>query len=157
MSGSSDGSAAPLSSREKLATALPLSAAIFLVLSPAINHVFGGRQAWVRSWKMFSGVGLGLHEVHYYHQVVGGDRTRLDRFVVLGKSAPDRAPGWLKNCGRTTTSICFASAPYCSRSRHVTVRYRSIAGYRFAARVLRDYQYPLNGVASSHNASLFCI
>ena len=61
---------------------------------PLYTQGFGGTSKYIRSWKMFGGSGLRLHEVRFVLRTPEGD-TPIDRFETIGFRSKARAPKWV--------------------------------------------------------------
>jgi hypothetical protein len=58
--------------------------AAFIVGGPVAEQFFGVRTPALRSWTMFSGIGLGIIDVSFATRQPDGSLHPLDRFEVLG-------------------------------------------------------------------------
>lgn len=68
----------------------------FIVAGPVAEQVFGVQSAWLRSWTMFSAIGLGVMDASFEIRQPDGKLVPLDRFAVLG--APrDGKLKWIQN------------------------------------------------------------
>ncbi|RWE73897.1 hypothetical protein [Mesorhizobium sp.] len=68
----------------------------FIIAGPAAEQVFGVQSPWLRSWTMFSAIGLGVIGASFEIRGPDGALVPLDRFEMLG------APGggnlkWIQN------------------------------------------------------------
>lgn len=61
-----------------------LSIAAFIVGGPVAEQFFGVRTPALRSWTMFSGIGLGIIDVTFATRQPDGSLRPLDRFETLG-------------------------------------------------------------------------
>jgi hypothetical protein len=58
--------------------------AAFMVAGPAAEQIFGVQTPWLRSWTMFSAIGLGVIDASFEIRQPDGALVRLDRFEMLG-------------------------------------------------------------------------
>jgi hypothetical protein len=70
--------------RVRLAAFLFIAA--FMVAGPIAEQAFGLRTALLRSWTMFSGIGLGVIDASFAIRQPDGSLAPLDRFEMLGAS-----------------------------------------------------------------------
>jgi hypothetical protein len=66
--------------------------ALAITLGPASRQVFRGEGRLLRSWRMFSGPGLGLIDARFALRGADGSEAPLDRYAVLGLDVPRAAP-----------------------------------------------------------------
>ncbi|MBN9550767.1 MAG: hypothetical protein J0H31_18325 [Alphaproteobacteria bacterium] len=62
----------------------------FMIAGPVAEQVFGVRMALLRSWTMFSAIGLGVIDVSFQIRRPDGALVPLDRFEMLGASRDGR-------------------------------------------------------------------
>lgn len=62
----------------------------FMIAGPVAEQVFGVRTALLRSWTMFSAIGLGVIDVSFQIRRPDGALVPLDRFEMLGASRDGR-------------------------------------------------------------------
>lgn len=67
----------------RLRLGLFLSIAAVMIAGPVAEQVFGLRTAAVRSWTMFSAIGLGIIDVSFAARQPDGTLTPIDRFDLL--------------------------------------------------------------------------
>jgi hypothetical protein len=58
--------------------------AAFMIAGPAAEQIFGVQSPWLRSWTMFSAIGLGVIEASFEIRRSDGALIPLDRFEMLG-------------------------------------------------------------------------
>jgi hypothetical protein len=68
--------------RLRLAAFLVIAA--FMIAGPAAEQIFGLRTAFLRSWTMFSGIGLGVIDASFAIRQPDASLAPLDRFAMLG-------------------------------------------------------------------------
>ena len=68
----------------RLRLAIFLGIAAFIVGGPVAEQFFGVRTPALRSWTMFSGIGLGIIDVSFAMRQPDGSFRVIDRFEVLG-------------------------------------------------------------------------
>ncbi|TGP49677.1 hypothetical protein EN873_27395 [bacterium M00.F.Ca.ET.230.01.1.1] len=56
----------------------------FMIAGPVAEQVFGVQSAWLRSWTMFSAIGLGVVDASFEIRQPDGALAPLDRFAMLG-------------------------------------------------------------------------
>ncbi|MDX8534317.1 hypothetical protein RFM41_24645 [Mesorhizobium sp. VK25A] len=56
----------------------------FMIAGPVAEQVFGVRAALLRSWTMFSAIGLGVIDASFEMRQTDGTLVPLDRFEMLG-------------------------------------------------------------------------
>jgi len=61
-----------------------MAIAAFMIAGPAAEQVLGVQTAWLRSWTMFSAIGLGVIDVSFEIRRPDGALVPLDRFEMLG-------------------------------------------------------------------------
>ena len=61
-----------------------MAIAAFMVAGPAAEQVFGVQTPWLRSWTMFSAIGLGVVDASFEIRQPDGALVPLDRFEMLG-------------------------------------------------------------------------
>ncbi|RTM05602.1 MAG: hypothetical protein EKK31_15205 [Hyphomicrobiales bacterium] len=67
-----------------------------MIAGPVAEQVFGVRTALLRSWTMFSAIGLGVIDVSFQIRRPDGALVPLDRFEMLGASR-DGGLKWIQN------------------------------------------------------------
>ena len=70
--------------RLRLAAFLVIAA--FMIAGPVAEQAFGLRTPLLRSWTMFSGIGLGVIDASFAIRQPDGSLVPLDRFAMLGAS-----------------------------------------------------------------------
>jgi hypothetical protein len=73
-----------------------IAIAAFMVAGPVAEQVFGVRTAWLRSWTMFSAIGLGVIDASFEIRQADGALVPLDRFQMLG-ARRDGKLKWIQN------------------------------------------------------------
>ena len=73
-----------------------IAIAAFMIAGPAAEQVFGVRTAWLRSWTMFSAMGLGVIDASFEIRRPDGALVPLDRFQMLGAPRNGRLK-WIQN------------------------------------------------------------
>lgn len=68
----------------RLRLAAFLAIAVFMIAGPAAEQVFGLRTTLLRSWTMFSAIGLGVIDASFAIRQPDGALVPLDRFEMLG-------------------------------------------------------------------------
>ncbi|RWA66116.1 hypothetical protein [Mesorhizobium sp.] len=63
-----------------------MAIAAFMIAGPVAEQVFGVRTALLRSWTMFSAIGLGVIDAAFEIRRPDGALLPLDRFEMLGAS-----------------------------------------------------------------------
>ncbi|TPL40180.1 hypothetical protein [Mesorhizobium sp. B2-4-6] len=58
--------------------------AAFMIAGPAAEQIFGVQTPWLRSWTMFSAIGLGVIDASFEIRQPDGVLIPLDRFEMLG-------------------------------------------------------------------------
>jgi len=61
-----------------------IAIAAFMIAGPAAEQVFGVQALLLRSWTMFSAIGLGVIDASFEIRQPDGTLVPLDRFVMLG-------------------------------------------------------------------------
>ena len=56
----------------------------FMIAGPVAEQVFGVQSAWLRSWTMFSAIGVGVIDASFEIRRPDGALAPLDRFEMLG-------------------------------------------------------------------------
>ena len=56
----------------------------FMIAGPVAEQVFGVQSAWLRSWTMFSAIGVGVIDTSFEIRRPDGGLVPLDRFEMLG-------------------------------------------------------------------------
>jgi hypothetical protein len=69
-----------------LRLAIFLAVAGFIVIGPVAEQIFGLRMALLRSWTMFSAIGLGVIDARFELRQADGALAPLDRFELLKAS-----------------------------------------------------------------------
>jgi hypothetical protein len=69
--------------------------AAFMIAGPVAEQIFGVRTALLRSWTMFSAIGLGVIDVSFEIRRPDGALVPLDRFEMLGAPRDGRLK-WIK-------------------------------------------------------------
>ncbi|TPI40924.1 hypothetical protein FJW07_06535 [Mesorhizobium sp. B3-1-9] len=64
--------------------------AAFMIAGPAVDQIFGVQTPWLRSWTMFSAIGLGVIDASFEIRQPDGALIPLDRFEMLGASRDGR-------------------------------------------------------------------
>ncbi|TPI53424.1 hypothetical protein FJ417_26140 [Mesorhizobium sp. B3-1-7] len=64
--------------------------AAFMIAGPAAEQIFGVQTPWLRSWTMFSAIGLGVIDASFEIRQPDGALIPLDRFEMLGASRGGR-------------------------------------------------------------------
>ncbi|RVD20254.1 hypothetical protein [Mesorhizobium sp. M4B.F.Ca.ET.017.02.2.1] len=67
-----------------------IAIAAFMIAGPVAEQVFGVRSAWLRSWTMFSAIGMGVIDASFEIRLPDGALVPLDRFEMLGASRNGR-------------------------------------------------------------------
>jgi hypothetical protein len=67
----------------RLRLALFVAIAACMIAGPVIEQVFGNRSPLLRSWTMFSGIGIGLIDISFATRSPDGTLVPLDRFETL--------------------------------------------------------------------------
>ena len=90
-----------------------IAIAAFMIAGPAAEQVFGVRTDWLRSWTMFSAIGVGVIDASFEIRRPDGALVPLDRFEMLG--APrDGKLKWIQNREELASVIkrlCTAAGP----------------------------------------------
>ena len=73
-----------------------IAIAAFMIAGPAAEQVFGVRTAWLRSWTMFSAMGLDVIDASFEIRRPDGALVPLDRFQMLGAPRNGRLK-WIQN------------------------------------------------------------
>ena len=83
----------------------------FMIAGPVAEQVFGVQSAWLRSWTMFSAIGMGVIDASFEIRRPDGALAPLDRFEMLG--APrDGKLKWIQNreeLASVITRLCTAA------------------------------------------------
>jgi hypothetical protein len=61
-----------------------MAIAAFMIAGPVAEQVFGAQSAWLRSWTMFSAIGMGVIDASFEIRKPDGALLPLDRFEMLG-------------------------------------------------------------------------
>jgi len=67
-----------------------MAIAAFMVAGPVAEQVFGVQTPWLRSWTMFSAIGLGVIDASFEIRRSDGALVPLDRFAMLGERRDGR-------------------------------------------------------------------
>ncbi|WP_434722250.1 hypothetical protein [Mesorhizobium sp. RIZ17] len=70
--------------------------AAFMIAGPAAEQIFGVQSPWLRSWTMFSAIGLGVIDVSFEIRQPDGALAPLDRFAMLGAPRNGKLK-WIQN------------------------------------------------------------
>jgi hypothetical protein len=73
-----------------------MAIAAFIIAGPVAEQVFGVRTALLRSWTMFSAIGLGVIDASFEIRRPDGALVPLDRFEMLGAPRDGRLK-WIKS------------------------------------------------------------
>ena len=73
-----------------------MAIAAFMIAGPVAEQVFGVRTALLRSWTMFSAIGLGVIDASFEIRRPDGALVPLDRFEILGAPRDGRLK-WIKS------------------------------------------------------------
>ena len=90
---------------------------VWICGGPLYTQGFGGKSKYIRSWRMFSGSGLGLHDVRFVLHTPEGT-TPIDRFAILGFRSKAEAPAWVwrikrsRQLKRVCTELCNRFGPH---------------------------------------------
>jgi len=90
-----------------------IAIAAFMIAGPAAEQVFGVRTDWLRSWTMFSAIGIGVIDASFEIRRPDGALVPLDRFEMLG-AAHDGKLKWIQNREQLASVIkrlCSAAGP----------------------------------------------
>lgn len=68
----------------------------FMIAGPAAEQIFGVQSPWLRSWTMFSAIGLGVIDASFEIRRPDGALVPLDRFEMLGAPRNGRLK-WIQN------------------------------------------------------------
>ncbi|WP_217577572.1 hypothetical protein [Mesorhizobium sp. GbtcB19] len=68
----------------------------FMIAGPVAEQVFGVQSAWLRSWTMFSAIGLGVIDASFEIRQPDGTLVSLDRFAMLGAPRNGKLK-WIQN------------------------------------------------------------
>ena len=68
----------------------------FMIAGPAAEQIFGVQSPWLRSWTMFSAIGLGVIDASFEIRGPDGALVPLDRFAMLGAPRNGRLK-WIKS------------------------------------------------------------
>lgn len=88
-----------------------MAIAAFMIAGPAAEQVFGVQTAWLRSWTMFSAIGLGVIDASFEVRRPDGALVPLDRFEMLGAPRDGRLK-WIQNreeLASVTRRLCAAA------------------------------------------------
>lgn len=83
-------------SAERLRLIAFMAIAAFMIAGPVAEQVFGVRTALLRSWTMFSDIGLGVIDASFEIRRPDGALVPLDRFEILGAPRDGRLK-WIKS------------------------------------------------------------
>ena len=83
-------------SAERLRLIAFMAIAAFMIAGPVAEQVFGVRTALLRSWTMFSAIGLGVIDASFEIRRPDGALVPLDRFELLGAPRDGRLK-WIKS------------------------------------------------------------
>jgi hypothetical protein len=70
--------------------------AAFMIAGPAAEQIFGVQSPWLRSWTMFSAIGLGVIDASFEIRQPDGALVPLDRFAMLGAPRNGKLK-WIQN------------------------------------------------------------
>jgi hypothetical protein len=70
--------------------------AAFMIAGPAAEQIFGVQSPWLRSWTMFSAIGLGVIDASFEIRQPNGALVPLDRFAMLGAPRNGKLK-WIQN------------------------------------------------------------
>jgi len=70
--------------------------AAFMIAGPAAEQIFGVQSPWLRSWTMFSAIGLGVIDASFEIRRPDGALAPLDRFAMLGVPRNGKLK-WIQN------------------------------------------------------------
>ena len=70
--------------------------AAFMIAGPAAEQIFGVQSPWLRSWTMFSAIGLGVIDASFEIRRPDGALIPLDRFEMLGAPRNGKLK-WIQN------------------------------------------------------------
>ncbi|MDX8462980.1 hypothetical protein [Mesorhizobium humile] len=70
--------------------------AAFMIAGPAAEQIFGVQSPWLRSWTMFSAIGLGVIDASFETRRPDGALVPLDRFEMLGAPRNGKLK-WIQN------------------------------------------------------------
>ena len=68
----------------------------FMIAGPAAEQIFGVQSPWLRSWTMFSAIGLGVIDASFEIRGPDGALVPLDRFAMLSAPRNGRLK-WIKS------------------------------------------------------------
>jgi hypothetical protein len=83
----------------------------FMIAGPVAEQVFGVQSAWLRSWTMFSAIGVGVIDASFEIRQPDGALVPLDRFEMLGAPRNGRLK-WIQNreeLASVTRRLCAAA------------------------------------------------
>ena len=70
--------------------------AAFMIAGPAAEQIFGVQSPWLRSWTMFSAIGLGVIDASFEIRRPDGALAPVDRFEMLGAPRNGKLK-WIQN------------------------------------------------------------
>ena len=70
--------------------------AAFMIAGPAAEQILGVQSPWLRSWTMFSAIGLGVIDASFEIRQSDGALIPLDRFEMLGAPRNGKLK-WIQN------------------------------------------------------------
>ncbi len=73
-----------------------IAIAAFMIAGPAAEQIFGVRSEWLRSWTMFSAIGMGVIDASFEIRQSDGALVPLDRFEMLS-ARRDGKLKWIQN------------------------------------------------------------
>ncbi|RAZ90402.1 hypothetical protein DPM33_12810 [Mesorhizobium hawassense] len=73
-----------------------IAIAAFMIAGPAAEQVFGVQSPWLRSWTMFSAIGLGVIDASFEIRQPDGALVPLDRFAMLDAPRNGKLK-WIQN------------------------------------------------------------
>lgn len=106
--------------------------AAFILLSPAAKQVLGYEAPWVRSWVMFSGVGVGILKGSFTTRTQDGAARELTPLEVLDLPRYPMMRSYLfPQMVMDEDGLRAFAAPYCERvGAHEHLSYRGLVGTR---------------------------
>lgn len=110
-----------------------MAIAAFMVAGPAAQQIFGVQAPFLRSWTMFSAIGLGVIEVSFEIREPGGSLVPLDRFEMLGV----RRDGGLKRIESREELASIIGRLCAAAGQGADIRVRARQGTRGGWQVIR--------------------
>ncbi len=99
-----------------------MAIAAFMAAGPAAQQVFGVQTPWLRSWTMFSAIGLGVIDASFEIRRPDGALVPLDRFEMLGARRDGRLK-WIQS-GEDLTSVIKRLCTVAGQGADIRVRAR---------------------------------